>query len=354
MVKGRAFAGLGVAGALLAAVVPATTASAAGGGGTGVTVVARHLSGPEKIAFGPHGGLYVAESQIGQVTNVNLASAAHTPFLTGLGPVAGVDVGHDGTVYAVVGVASETGAPKGLQAKLLVAPQPGHQYKVTANLYKYELAHNPDGQSQKTDTLSNPFGVLRLPGRTLVADAGGNDVIAVSDSGKMSTLFAPRNIVRGLCKGAKNNDPQHPGCDSVPTDVAEGPDGNIYVSGLGSLVPHAARIWKLSPSGKLLRTYGNLTGIDGLTVGPDGSIYASDLLAGAPEGPPPAGFDPSKVGRIVRIAPDGTRSIAQVTMPSGLTFHDGKLYAGAWSIAAFVGLPADSGQVVRVDMSAFR
>ena len=39
-------------------------------------------------------------------------------------------------------------------------------------------------------------------------------------------------------------------------------------------------------------------------------------------------------------------------MPSGLLWHDGALYASAWSIASFLGMP-DAGQVVRVDRSAF-
>jgi hypothetical protein len=40
-------------------------------------------------------------------------------------------------------------------------------------------------------------------------------------------------------------------------------------------------------------------------------------------------------------------------MPTGLTWHDGKLYASAWSVASFVGMQ-HAGQVVHVHGSAFR
>jgi len=41
-------------------------------------------------------------------------------------------------------------------------------------------------------------------------------------------------------------------------------------------------------------------------------------------------------------------------MPTGLAVRGGQLYSSTWSIASFLGLPAGSGQVVRVSASAFR
>jgi hypothetical protein len=40
-------------------------------------------------------------------------------------------------------------------------------------------------------------------------------------------------------------------------------------------------------------------------------------------------------------------------MPTGLTWHDGALYASAWSVAGFLGRQ-HAGQVVRVPAGAFR
>lgn len=59
------------------------------------------------------------------------------------------------------------------------------------------------------------------------------------------------------------------------------------------------------------------------------------------------------MGRIVRVGLYGARTYASVTMPTGLDFADGKLYASAWSIAGFMGIPK-AGQVVAIKSSAFR
>ena len=48
----------------------------------------------------------------------------------------------------------------------------------------------------------------------------------------------------------------------------------------------------------------------------------------------------------------GERTVAQVPMPTGLLVRDGELYAAAWSVAVFLGLPPGSGELVRVGQSA--
>ena len=58
------------------------------------------------------------------------------------------------------------------------------------------------------------------------------------------------------------------------------------------------------------------------------------------------------MGQITRIQ-GGRRTQAQVTMPTGLDLKNGGLYASAWSIASFFGLP-HAGQVVKVREGAFR
>ncbi len=345
----RSFVLIVAAGSLLGSTGLANAAASAQ---PGVTVVARNLAGPFGIALGPGGQLLVAESDAGKVTKIDLANGHRSTFLSGYPTVDAVDVGDNGTVYALTGEGNRN-TPRA--QRLFKAPYRGHA-TVAADLLAYELKHNPDGQSQKArDSLSNPFAVTRLPGRTLVADGGANDVISVSDSGRLSTFFAPHNITSGVCHGARNNDPRHPGCDPVPTGVAQGPDGAIYVSGLGAEAPNAGRVWKLDPSsGRVLRTWYGFTAPTGIAVGGDGSVYLSEGIYGAPEGPPPAGFNPASVGRIVRIAPNGARTYARVTMPIGLRYYHGSLYSTAWSLAAFVGLPPTSGQVVRVRQAAFK
>ena len=112
-------------------------------------------------------------------------------------------------------------------------------------------------------------------------------------------------------------------------------------------------MYVLDQDGKQVDVIKGLTSITGVAVDRHGTVYAANLLEGAPEEePPPAGFDPATVGELIRIDDDGDRSTAQVTMPTGLEIEDGELYASAWSVAAFLGL-TDRGEVQRIDDDAF-
>jgi hypothetical protein len=197
--------------------------------------------------------------------------------------------------------------------------------------------------------------VLADTSKLLVADAGANAVLKVDRrTGRTSVWFLPPVVKTGNCVGAQNN-PGTTGCDPVPTGIAKASDGTYWVSTLGALVPGAGIIYHLSRAGAVL---GSITGLDaptGVAVDGNGSVYVSEMLFGAPEGngPPPPGFDASKVGRILKFGADGaSQGVAQVTMPSGLVWHDGALYASAWSVGIFVGLQ-DVGQVVKVGQGAF-
>jgi len=100
------------------------------------------------------------------------------------------------------------------------------------------------------------------------------------------------------------------------------------------------------------RVWKGLTAPTGVAVTRTGAIFVSEVLYGAPSGAPPAGFDPSQVGRITRIGPGGRITHAQVTMPTGLLLKGDRLFASAWSVASFVGLQ-HAGQIVRVRTGSF-
>ena len=53
--------------------------------------------------------------------------------------------------------------------------------------------------------------------------SGANDVLWVSPHREVRTFFVPPVIDTGGCAGVPNNDPEHTGCDPVPTGVA-GPE----------------------------------------------------------------------------------------------------------------------------------
>ncbi|WP_346619212.1 ScyD/ScyE family protein [Blastococcus montanus] len=375
----RAVAGAAAAVALVA-VSPATASAHGGGrGGEPITTVAGGLEGPRQLSDFPGPRVVVAESDSGEVSSVHLRTGEVETLLTGLGNAQGVD-SERGRLYVAVGESGgpppeegapppEEGAPPpppaDMPSQLLVEAKLNGEIVRTWDLLEYELENNPDGQlqfdpdtQQPIETLSNPFSVLVQHKRVLVSDAGANAVLSVDlRSGEISTFFVPPTVtdVEG-CAEAENN-PGTEGCDSVPTEITQGPDGLIYVGTLGAEVPGAGRVYVLDRHGNQVDVIEGLTGVTGVAVDWWCNVYVSNVLEGAPmgEGPPPEGFDPASVGEITRISPHGERATAQVAMPTGLEFTRGKLYASAWSIAGFV-LPPGSppaGEVQRITHRAF-
>ena len=360
----RAAVAVGVAvAAAVAAVAPAAAAGAATST-SGVTVVARNLDGPYGLQFTGKDTLVVTEGDVGDVTAVNTRTGAQRTLLKRRASPAGVGVRH-GRLYVALGGAPAdmppgTPRPAFRGASVVTAGADGSRPRMLADLLAYERRVNPDRQVQfvggkPVDALANPCSLNVSGYGMLVADGGMNAVVRVGrQTGRTSTFFVPPTIRTGECARRPDNGGTV-GCDSVPTGVAVA-RGSIYVSTLGSDAPGAARIYRLDPrNGRVLQTWGGLTGLTGVAVAPDGTVFASQVFEGAPnlEGPPPPGFDPSTVGQIVRIQPNGRRTYAQATMPTGLTWHDGKLYASAWSVAGGLGRQ-HAGQVVHVHGSAFR
>jgi hypothetical protein len=357
----RAHRGLAAAVAVTAmagmGTVTATSATAQGESGPTARVITSGLDGPFGLQAGDRSFL-VAENVSGEVTRV-LRDGSQRVILDNLPGVAGVAAGR-GHVFAVTGGGSEAGPPPPGATDVVRSGSGGHHVKVIANLMRYELRHNPDHQRQfdkngvPYDALSNPFAMNLSRYGLLVADGGANDVLKVNPwTGKVSTFFVPptvKDVAACLQPGAQSN-PGTVGCDSVPTGIAVARH-SVYVSTLGAEAPGAGRVYRLNPrTGKVLRVWKGLTAPTGIAVSPQGAIFVSEVQYGAPQGQPGPDFDPSTVGRITRIW-HGHRAHAQVTMPTGLDFQDGRLYASAWSIADFVGIE-HAGQVVRVPRGAF-
>ncbi len=364
---GRTRTAVVAAGVAVAAVVTAVAPGGAAGAATSassVTVVARNLDGPYGLQFTGKHSLVVTEGDVGDVTAVNTATGAQRTLLKRLGSPAGVGV-WKGRLYVALGGSPPDmppGAPRPAfrGASVVAANADGSRPRLFADLEAYERRVNPDRQVQfvggkPVDVLSNPFSLDVSRHAMLIADGGANAVLRVNrNTGRTSTFFVPPTLREGVCRRWPNNAGTF-GCDSVPTGVAVA-RGSVYVSTLGSDAPGAARIYRVDArTGRVLQTWAGLTGLTGVAAAPDGTVYASQVFEGAPEteGPPPPGFDPSTIGQIVRIEPNGRRTYAQVTMPTGLTWHDGALYASAWSVAGFLGRQ-HAGQVVRVPAGAFR
>lgn len=203
--------------------------------------------------------------------------------------------------------------------------------RIAADIAGYELANDPDGQLYE----SNPYAVLSLPGRVLIADAAGNSILQYRN-GQLSTFKVLPNLLEGSCAG-QPNDNGTVGCDPVPTGLAVDRNGDIYVSGLGNLRPGNGRVWKLDGrTGAILKTYDGITGGTGVAVDRNGVVFVSQVFA----------------GKVTRINPDGTRSDIAVPFPAGLAVTGNTLYVAAYSTASENGLGIpnvdSSGQVWRL------
>jgi hypothetical protein len=169
-----------------------------------------------------------------------------------------------------------------------------------ASLARYEATVNPDGM----EINPNPFSlVVDAAGNAYVNDAGANDTLKIAPDGTITTyaLYPQVEIP------AEFEFP-FPSTQPVPTGIAFGPDGALYVGQLtgGPFLPEAASIYRLEDQngdgdaldeGELTVFADGLTTVTDIAFGPDGTLYASEfrgfLTSGSedPEAPPPADGD---------------------------------------------------------------
>lgn len=344
-----------------------------------VTVVAAHVDNPRGLAFGPDGHLYVAEaghggsdcppgakSPEGQPVCFGLTGALArlgrgkaTPVYRGLASLAdpaGIAAeGPSGLVWSgnvwqlVMGLSSQQTVP-GLSAadakaskaqlgRLVAIDRKGGHGRVVADVggddYRWSQRHHSYEPQQFPD--ANPFGAFADGKKTYVADAGTNLLTEVTGSKTSPLAFFPNPPVS----------------DSVPTCVAKGPDGALYVgelTGAGNKAG-AARIWRLVVNHKPTVWRTGLSNVAGCGFDAHNNFYAVELQTAA-FNPGPNG-DPR--GAVIKIAPNGTRTqlgYGKLFYPQGFAVSGNGLFVSNWSIfpASAGSSNAPTGQVVRIQI----
>jgi hypothetical protein len=161
--------------------------------------------------------------------------------------------------------------------------------RVVADLLAYEEAHNPAGGVEESD----PYGILRRGDSSIVTDAGANDLLKVTDRGRVSTLAVfPSRMVD--FQGGEVP------MDAVPTTVVRGPDGAYYVGQLtGFPFPlHGARVFRVVPGEKPTVWARGFTNIIDMAFR-NGKLYVLEIAHNS------LATSATPFGALLRLNPDG-------------------------------------------------
>jgi DNA-binding beta-propeller fold protein YncE len=311
-------------------------AGVAGAQGAGTTI-ASGFNAPQGVLVAPDGSIWVIDSGLGgdqEIPFVNpetgeveaatygetarvvqvaadggqTVAASLTSLLVGQEAVGGARLAlMDDTLYVTnggwVGAASEEALPN---TAAVLKIEDGTAIEI-AQTWPLEKEQNPDGHILE----SHPYGLTPGPdGKLWVADAGANTILGVDpDSGEVSLVAVLEGIPSPLPNPARGDAQES---DPVPTAVAFGQDGSIYVSYLPGFpfLPGSAKVAKLSADGQAEDFATGLTMVTDLRAGPDGNLYAVSLGQFTEQGPVP------NTGAILRVK----EGDASETLLTGLSF----------------------------------
>ena len=349
-----------------------------------LVVVAGGLANPRQISVGPDGALYVAEAGDGGHARcakdpssgqricvgatgaiARLARGVVTRIVAGLPSVAGaggaessgpaaVILSHGDPVFVTQDTqidragANQFGQPGRLLGKVISMPASGG-LRVIADLARFEATHNPDhgagAASVAAGIDSDPYALAAYRGGYAIADAAGNDLLWVSASGAVRVLavfpvqheLAPAGVV---AKSARRVTVQ-----SVPTSVAVGPDGALYVGELSGFPfdPGYARVWRVVPGHRATVYARGFTNISAIAFDRSGRLLVLEISR--------AGLrDTSAPGELIRVT-GGRRSVlasAGLSWPTGVAVAaDGSILVANDGISPASG-HGSHGEIVRV------
>lgn len=337
-------------------------------------VVVSNLDNPRGVEFGPDGALYIAqagsggdgpcgpgpegtrclgntgaisryEPRTGNVTDVvtglpSLATADGQMFAIGVNDVS---LQGKGNLFFTIGFGGDPSTresvfgPEGSALAHIGRANPSGNWKLEEDLGTFEGDNNPAGDEED----SNPYGILALAGKQIVADAGANALLEVRQNGKITPLatfpnrMVPAPPFLGLPPGAEIP------MDAVPTSVAVGPTGDYFVGQLtGFPFPvGAANIYRVPAGGGTPQVYASgFTHIVDLKFAPDGTLYVVEI---AKNGLLAAFTTNDWTGALFQIKP-GQAPVELVpgvlTAPGGVAIgKDGALYVTNNSIYSDVG-----------------
>jgi hypothetical protein len=264
---------------------------------------------------GPDGALYVTESEIGQISRVNVKTGDVTPFASGLptspSPAGGViDVAFVGrTAYALVTLVGSNFATGGSHTGVGIYRVDGpHSFTEIADIGAFSSANLPPPDFPIAVNTGVQYALQPFDGGFLVTDGHHNRVLRVARDGAITTLMQLSNI--------------------VPTGMA--------VSGKAVYMAEAGPVPHLPENGKVVRFNTNSKTVREIArgapllvdveFGPDRALFA--LSQGVGSGGPPATPALPNTGSLVRVNRDGRLTImaAPLDRPTSLRFIGNTAY----------------------------
>jgi hypothetical protein len=166
---------------------------------------------------------------------------------------------------------------------------------------------------------SDPYDVVAYRGGWAVADAGANDLLYVSASGHVSMMARFPAVAEELPAGVLGNPtPITIHAQSVPTSVAVGPDGALYVGLLRGAPsdPGTADIYRVVLGHQATIWASGLTTVTDIAFDRQGRLLATEFNTGGLLSPP------TVPGALVRISGDGqtvtTLPVTGLFQPTGV------------------------------------
>ena len=196
---------------------------------------------------------------------------------------------------------------------------------------------------------SDPYDVTAYRGGWAVADAGANDLLYVSASGHVSLLARFPAVAEQVPAGVLGNPaPITVDAQAVPTSVAVGPDGALYVGLLRGAPGNAgtADIYRVVPGQTPVIWAGGLTTVTGIAFDGQGRLLATEFNTGGLLSPP------TVPGALVRISNHGrtvtTLPVSGLYQPAGVAVSaDGTVYVSNYGDSNSTS-KGTAGQIVKI------
>lgn len=250
-------------------------------------------------------------------------SAASNHLVSGVADVAFVG----DTLYAVLaGAGCSHGVPSIPNG--IVRVNPDHSWTLVADLSAYQRSHpvaHPEEDDFEPD--GTWFSMLSLRGNLYAVEPNHGEIVKVTPDGKIT-----RVIDVSATQG-----------HVVPASIAY--HGNFYIGNLGLFPQDAgsANVWKVTPSGKIKVDTSGFNMVLGLAFDHRDRMYVLEASAA----PAPAGG----TGRIIRVSPNGKKRdviVEGLFLPTGMTMGpDGNLYV---SNVGFGPPPVGLGEILKVEL----